>query len=137
MELNLKPGQICELDEITIKVDQHKEHALLQRYKVKFTGRNFLPLRPTDEDEANGFRSGRLMQRIPVEDLMQVKKLGLDVYGGKSIHRYIYCLPEQRGAALCLLIADVDKFVVDFLDGAQKLFKTWTSRDKEAQPIAR
>lgn len=112
-----------DLYEIIIHVETDRVRARLEKYRVKVTGKNFLPVMLTREQELQGY-SHRLHNRVRIDRLMVVDHTNL--FGTPDhVYRSIYCRAEQRAAALELLRKEVADTVARNKANADKVYATW------------
>lgn len=117
--------ELLDLYEIIVSVDTQREYARMEKYRVKKTGKNYLPQRIAGDLEGKGY-SHRMSSRLPLDGLMKVNR---QLFGGfDHVYMSIYCLEGQKREALERVITEVDSAVLSMLRNAQAVNKIWVNR---------
>lgn len=114
---------IVDLYEIIINIDTQRVSARRERYKTKRTGLNFLALRITDEEHAQGY-SHRMCHRVPITDLMKVQSVS---WGSDHVFRHGYCPKDQQQQLFDLLRTSIKEQIKRMKANADKLTELWTA----------
>ena len=127
--------EIVDLYEITIYAECDGVRARMSRYLTKRTQHNFIPLRVTDEMEAQGY-SYRLHERVPVANLGRIQRCGLGD-GCDHIWRQAYCLAEDREKVFNSMRMEIDLTVRRMHERSQKLLASWELNSKNLKPATK
>lgn len=104
----------------------------LERYKMKFTGKQYIGMFFTKEDHEEGFNIPP-SRRIKKDEILRIAMS----FGGDKpdiVRRYVYFLEGQREEAIAKVIASIDKTVSQMKYDVENLFNLWTNRDKGKTP---
>lgn len=115
-----------DLFEIAVLAETDRVVSRMEKYRVKKTGKNYLPQMLSEELEAQGY-SHRMCHRLRVDLLMVVQNPGMYDRAG-HVSRCIFCLPEQREKALEKIRADMEAIINQMKEEADKLHARWHGR---------
>jgi hypothetical protein len=96
------------------------------KYRMKFSGKNYLPQMLTKEDHEAGFNVPPY-GRVGAEEILKVNK---SLFGDKSnyLRRSIYFLEGQQEDAIRLMRGCIDESLTRKKEEAVKLFEIWANR---------
>ena len=115
-----------DLYEIIINIDTQGVRARRERYKTKRTSLNFIALRITDEEHAQGYSYRMCPSRVPVADLLKVRSIS---WSSDHVFRHGYCLKDQQQQMFAALHANVEAQLARTKANADKLTEIWTAED--------
>ena len=124
--MNNKKENILDLYEISVKIGKDGVKSRLSKYRAKFTGQNYLPVRLTEEEEKSGY-VGCFSQRIKNSEILKVQRIGLSD-SSDHISRYIYFLDNQKEQAINLIKEELDKTISKMFSDINELYKVWVNR---------
>lgn len=105
--------------------------ALLFKYPVKATGKNFIPLMVSEEDDKEGCNCS-LSSRVPFSDLMKIQKpfhRPVD-----SISRCMYFFQKENcGRVFNLLKEEIDAQINLMYDRITELKETWKGNHNQVE----
>ena len=113
---------IVDLYEITISVGIQGIRARREKFKTKFTGQNFLPIRPSEAEEKEGYR--HLSSRVPASSLMQIRTIGFG-QGVDHCFRHGYCLGPKQQELFDAIRADITRTLNQWLENTTKMVELW------------
>lgn len=127
--------QIVDLYEITIYAECDGVRARIDKYPTKRTGKNFLPLRVTDEMAAQGY-SHRMYSRVPITDLNTIQRVG---HAGVCDHvwRQAYCLFENRETIFNIMRTGIDVEVRRLHERTKTLLAAWEKDSAGLKPAVK
>jgi len=116
---------IVDLYEICINIDTQGVRARRERYKTKRTGLNFLALRISDEEHAQGY-SHRMCPRVPIADLMKAQSAS---WSNDHVFRRGYCLKDQQKQLFNMLRSSIETQLNRMKANADRLVELWAADD--------
>lgn len=123
-----KPVEVIALYELRISVEPTGILIRLNKYAVKFTGKNYCPVRITDEMEDQKFHHG-LTSRVPVEEVNKVRRVSFHD-NPTHIGRNIYFLdgPGNQEKAVAAVKAEIEQIVTKMKKDMDECYRAWTER---------
>jgi hypothetical protein len=129
----MKPETVT-LYEYNVSVDAEKYYATVYKYKMRFTGKNYIsePL-GTDEIIGNKFNTPPL-HRIGTEELMQIRQLRKSS-NSTYVNRRIYFLKEDFERAKLLVNTAVAGAVDEKVKETALMHKHWREATAPKNPL--
>jgi hypothetical protein len=127
--MKAEPNEVI-LYELMTKVELVKGVcSRLQKYRMKFSGKNYLPQMLTGVDHEMGFNVPP-HTRVKAEDILKVHKIFMGDHNN-YVFRSIYFLEGQKEEAIKLIRASIEEQVTRAKEESAKLYEIWVNREKK------